>query len=72
MNPGEGQAVCLFQSDGWTDQSRLDISWAGQNEKKQLWAFMKVLNVAASDADQERELESQMAEDNRDVWLSLC
>lgn len=33
---------------------------------------MKVLNVAASDADQERELESEMAEDNRDVWLSLC
>lgn len=67
MNPGEGQAVCLFQSDGWTDQSWLDISWAGQKEKKRLWAFMKVLNIAASDADQERELESQMAEDNRDV-----
>lgn len=30
---------------------------------------MKVLNIAASDADQERELESQMAEDSR---LSLC
>lgn len=74
MSPGEGQAVCLsFRARDELTNHGLIFGWTGQTEKD--CRDSQSRNFAASDAavvrERERELESNVTEDDSDCGI-LC